>query len=56
VSRIIALLCGSTTNALRSIGDVMAQYDPGNASAPWAAVRFCLQVTVNDVQVYCAVL
>jgi len=28
------------------------QYDPGHAALPWAAIRFFLQVTVNDVQIY----
>ena len=26
------------------VGDVAAQYDPGHAALPWAAVRFILKV------------
>lgn len=28
----------------KAIGDIIAQYDAGNAALPWAAVRFLLQV------------
>ncbi|OCK81309.1 hypothetical protein K432DRAFT_295813, partial [Lepidopterella palustris CBS 459.81] len=35
-----------------AVGDTIMQYDPGHAALPWAAIRFCLQVTVNDVQIY----
>ena len=34
----------------KTIGDVAVQFDASNASLPWAAVRFLLQITVNDVQ------
>lgn len=27
------------------VGDVAAQYDPGHAALPWAALRFILQVS-----------
>ncbi|KAH7086732.1 hypothetical protein FB567DRAFT_592603 [Paraphoma chrysanthemicola] len=36
----------------KQIGDVAIQYDPGHASLPWAAVRFVLQLAVNDVHKY----
>ncbi|KAI4270179.1 MAG: hypothetical protein LQ337_006838 [Flavoplaca oasis] len=36
----------------KEIGDVAAQYDPSHASLPWAAVRFFLQLSVNDVQTF----
>jgi hypothetical protein len=32
------------------------QYDPGHASIPWAVIRFFLQVTVTDVEVFGIVL
>ncbi|OCK95346.1 uncharacterized protein K441DRAFT_557014, partial [Cenococcum geophilum 1.58] len=35
-----------------AVGDTLMQYDPGHAALPWAAIRFFLQVTVNDVQIY----
>ena len=28
------------------------QYDPGHVALPWAAIRFFLQVTVNDSRIY----
>ena len=40
----------------KQIGDVAVQYDPGHAVLPWAAIRLCLQATVNDVQTYGAML
>lgn len=36
----------------KEIGDVAVQYDPSHASLPWAAVRFFLQLSVNDVQMF----
>lgn len=36
----------------KEVGDVAVQYDPAHASLPWAAVRFFLQVSVNDVQTF----
>ncbi|EFY94771.2 Ankyrin repeat-containing domain protein [Metarhizium robertsii ARSEF 23] len=33
-----------------SIGDIIVQYDPVHAALPWAAVRFVLQVAVNDFE------
>ncbi|KAL8666371.1 MAG: hypothetical protein Q9168_007498 [Polycauliona sp. 1 TL-2023] len=40
----------------KDIGDVAVQYDPTHASLPWAAVRFFLQLSVNDVQKFGAML
>lgn len=40
----------------REVGDIAVQYDPTHASLPWAAVRFLLQATVNDIQQYGAML
>ncbi|KAF4471002.1 ankyrin 1, partial [Fusarium albosuccineum] len=34
----------------KTVGDVAVQFDASSASLPWAAVRFLLQITVNDVQ------
>ena len=36
----------------KETGDVAVQYDPSHASLPWAAVRFFLQLSVNDVQTF----
>ncbi|KAL8710758.1 MAG: hypothetical protein Q9220_004776 [cf. Caloplaca sp. 1 TL-2023] len=36
----------------KDIGDIAVQYDPAHASLPWAAIRLCLQVSVNDVQTF----
>jgi hypothetical protein len=33
------------------IGDIAMQYDPGHAALPWAAVRFVLQVSLDDARV-----
>jgi hypothetical protein len=32
------------------VGDIAVQFNSGAASLPWAAVRFLLQVAVNDKQ------
>ena len=32
------------------VGDAAVQYDPGHAALPWAAVRFLLQVSINNVE------
>lgn len=40
----------------REVGDIAVQYDPAHASLPWAAVRFLLQLTVNDIQQYGAMI
>jgi hypothetical protein len=34
----------------KAAGDIAVQFDSGAASLPWAAVRFLLQVAVNDRQ------
>ncbi|KAL8720548.1 MAG: hypothetical protein Q9181_007895, partial [Wetmoreana brouardii] len=39
-------------NKFKETGDLAVQYDPGHASLPWAAVRFFLQLSVNDVQTF----
>ena len=31
-------------NTFKEVGDAAAQYDPGHAALPWAAIRFLLQV------------
>ena len=36
----------------KEIGDIVVQYDPGHATLPWAAVRFLLQLSINDVQTF----
>ncbi|KAI0440189.1 hypothetical protein F4803DRAFT_528424 [Xylaria telfairii] len=33
-----------------TIGDVAIQYDPVHAALPWAAVRFILQTSINDLE------
>ena len=35
-----------------SVGDVAIQYDPTHAALPWAAVKFLLQITLNDAQTF----
>ena len=37
------------------VGDSAAQYDPTHAALPWAAVRFLLQITLNDAQTFGAI-
>ncbi|QLI65362.1 uncharacterized protein G6M90_00g001560 [Metarhizium brunneum] len=39
-----------------SIGDIIVQYDPVHAALPWAAVRFVLQVAVDDPETFDLVL
>ncbi|KAL8798803.1 MAG: hypothetical protein Q9182_006375 [Xanthomendoza sp. 2 TL-2023] len=36
----------------KEIGDIAVQYDPSHASLPWAGIRFFLQLSVNDVQIF----
>lgn len=38
----------------KETGDLAVQYDPSHASLPWAAVRFFLQISVNDVHIFAA--
>ena len=37
------------------VGDVAVQYDQSHAALPWAAVRFLLQITLNDAQTFGAI-
>lgn len=39
-------------NKFKEVGDVAKQYDPGYAALPWAVVRYLLQVSVTDVQIF----
>ncbi|KAI4199301.1 MAG: hypothetical protein LQ350_004683 [Teloschistes chrysophthalmus] len=39
-------------NKFKEIGDVAVQYEPTHAALPWAAVRFLLQLSVNEVQTF----
>ena len=39
-------------NRFKDVGDILIQYDPQHAAIPWAAVRFVLQVMVNENQTY----
>ena len=32
------------------VGDIAIQYDPGHAALPWAAIRFLLQVSINNAE------
>ncbi|KAJ5055830.1 hypothetical protein J3E72DRAFT_203080, partial [Bipolaris maydis] len=34
----------------KAVGDIAVQFDSGAASLPWAAVRFLLQIAMNDKQ------
>ncbi|KAL9040871.1 MAG: hypothetical protein Q9214_004314, partial [Letrouitia sp. 1 TL-2023] len=43
-------------DTFKQIGDVAMQYDPGYAALPWAGVRFFLQVAINDVQIFGALV
>ncbi|KAL8800925.1 MAG: hypothetical protein Q9223_007165 [Gallowayella weberi] len=36
----------------KEIGDIAVQYDPSHASLPWAGIRFFLQLSSNDVQIF----
>ncbi|KAF9878883.1 hypothetical protein CkaCkLH20_03783 [Colletotrichum karsti] len=40
----------------KAVGDTVVQYDPTHAALPWAAVRFLLQVAVNDFEIYGALV
>ncbi|MCJ1382729.1 hypothetical protein MMC17_005842, partial [Xylographa soralifera] len=40
----------------KEVGDAAVQYDTGYASVPWAAVRFILQLAVNDSQIFGAMV
>ncbi|RAO71367.1 uncharacterized protein BHQ10_007379 [Talaromyces amestolkiae] len=43
-------------NKFKEIGDVVVQYDPVHAALPWAALRFFLVITINDVERYGAMM
>ncbi|MCJ1352386.1 MAG: hypothetical protein MMC33_002370, partial [Icmadophila ericetorum] len=40
----------------KEVGDAAVQYDTGYASVPWAAVRFILQLAINDSQIFGAMV
>lgn len=39
-------------NRFKEVGDVLMQYDPSYAALPWAAIRFLLQASVNDIETF----
>jgi hypothetical protein len=39
-------------NKFKEVGNQVANYDPAHAALPWAAVRFILQTTINDVEIF----
>jgi len=41
---------------VKEIGDIAVSYDPTHAALPWAAIRFILQASFNDVEVFGYVL
>ncbi|KAF4344015.1 hypothetical protein FBEOM_2059 [Fusarium beomiforme] len=43
-------------DCFKAVGDTAVQFDASTALLPWAAVRLLLQVTVNDVQQYGAMV
>ena len=47
----IAIWVGKFVN----VGDAEAQYDPTHAALPWAAVRFLLQIALDDAQIFGAI-
>lgn len=40
----------------KDVGDIAAQYDPAHASLPWAAVRFLLQVSINNIEIQAGIV
>lgn len=40
----------------KDVVTVAVQYDPVHAALPWAAVRFLLNVTIGDVQIWGSLL
>ena len=40
----------------KEIGDTVVQYDSAHAALPWAGVRLLLQVTVNDTDIFGAMV
>jgi hypothetical protein len=43
-------------NKFKEVGDIAMQYDPSHAALPWAGVRFLLQTTINDSQIFGAMV
>lgn len=43
-------------NKFKVLGDQAVSYDPGHAALPWAEIRFVLQATINDVQIFGAMM
>lgn len=43
-------------NKFIAVGDALVQYDPVHAALPWAAIRFMLRVTINNVEIFGALL
>ncbi|KAF3802552.1 hypothetical protein GCG54_00003357 [Colletotrichum gloeosporioides] len=39
-------------DCFKAVADTAVQYDPTHAALPWAAVRFLLQIAVNDVEMF----
>jgi hypothetical protein len=39
-------------NKFVAVGDNAVQYDPGHAALPWAAIRFILKASLNEVEVF----
>ncbi|KAI9856843.1 MAG: hypothetical protein M1824_005216 [Vezdaea acicularis] len=39
-----------------AVCDVAVQYDPAHAALPWAGIRFLLQATINDSQIFGAMV
>ena len=42
----------NSTDLDKKVGDTMVAYDPGHIAIPWAAIRFFLQISVNDIEIY----
>ncbi|THY87126.1 hypothetical protein D6C92_08177 [Aureobasidium pullulans] len=56
---VIRDVCGKMLNWVNQfliVIDVAAQYDPIHASLPWAGVRFFLQLSLNDVKEFDAMI
>ena len=39
-------------NKFKEVGNQAANYDPAHAALPWAAVRFILQTSINDIEIF----
>ena len=42
-------------NKFKAVGDIVIQIDPTHAAIPWAAIRFALQWSINDLQTFAVV-